>query len=36
MDTTKARDVLGWAPRHTTRDTLELTVAGARAEGVLR
>lgn len=35
MDNSKARDKLGWEPKHSTRETLEDTVAGARAEGVL-
>jgi len=28
MDTTRARELLGWAPRHTAADTLAATVAG--------
>jgi nucleoside-diphosphate-sugar epimerase len=35
MDTAKARDKLGWQPAYDARETLEETVAGARAEGVL-
>jgi nucleoside-diphosphate-sugar epimerase len=35
MDSSKAKQKLGWQPRHDTRDTLEQTVAGARAEGLL-
>jgi UDP-glucose 4-epimerase len=33
METAKARRLLGWRPRHDARDTLEETVAGARAKG---
>ena len=36
MDTAKAKRLLGWRPRHTARQTLLETVAGARAEGLLR
>jgi UDP-glucose 4-epimerase len=36
MDTTKAREKLGWQPEYDTRATLEQTIEGARAEGVLR
>jgi nucleoside-diphosphate-sugar epimerase len=36
MDTTKARENLGWLPEHDTRETLELTVEGARAEGIIQ
>jgi UDP-glucose 4-epimerase len=35
MDTAKAREKLGWKPKHGTRETLEQTVAAARAEGIL-
>jgi UDP-glucose 4-epimerase len=35
MDTAKARRLLRWRPRHTTRDTLAETVAGARGAGVI-
>ena len=35
MDTTKARRLLRWRPRHTTRETLAETVAGARSAGVI-
>jgi UDP-glucose 4-epimerase len=35
MDTSKARDELGWSPRHDALETLEETVAGARAKGML-
>jgi nucleoside-diphosphate-sugar epimerase len=35
MDCSKAKEKLGWQPRYDTRETLEQTVAGARAEGVL-
>jgi nucleoside-diphosphate-sugar epimerase len=35
MDTTKAREKLGWQPAHDTRATLADTVAGAREEGII-
>lgn len=35
MDTAKARRELGWKPRHGAWETLEETVAGARAKGLL-
>jgi nucleoside-diphosphate-sugar epimerase len=35
MATTKARQDLGWSPRHNARETLAETVAGARAKGLL-
>jgi len=35
MDTSKAREKLGWQPEHDTHETLEQTVESARAEGVL-
>ena len=35
MDTSRARDQLGWAPEHGARATLEETVEAARAAGVL-
>jgi UDP-glucose 4-epimerase len=35
MDTTKAREVLGWDPDHDTPETLRQTVESARAEGVI-
>jgi nucleoside-diphosphate-sugar epimerase len=35
MDTTKARKELGWRPQHDALETLEETVAGARAKGML-
>jgi nucleoside-diphosphate-sugar epimerase len=35
MDTSKARDTLGWQPAHDTRETLAQTVEGARAEGLV-
>lgn len=35
MDTGKARRDLGWQPRHDAPETLEETVAGARARGLL-
>jgi UDP-glucose 4-epimerase len=35
MDTQKARDKLGWEPRHDTRETLAETVEGAREEGLI-
>jgi UDP-glucose 4-epimerase len=36
MDTSRARSVLGWEPRHDARETLEQMVRAARAEGLLR
>jgi nucleoside-diphosphate-sugar epimerase len=36
MDTTRARTVLGWQPRHDARDTLQAMVRAARAEGLIR
>jgi nucleoside-diphosphate-sugar epimerase len=35
MDTSKAREKLGWQPAHDTRETLAETVAGAREEGLI-
>lgn len=35
MDTAKARRDLGWQPQHDAHETLEETVAGARAKGLL-
>jgi nucleoside-diphosphate-sugar epimerase len=35
MDTAKARRELGWRPEHDALETLEETVAGARAQGIL-
>jgi nucleoside-diphosphate-sugar epimerase len=35
MDTTRAREQLGWTPRYGAHDVLEQTVAAARAEGLL-
>jgi UDP-glucose 4-epimerase len=35
MDTTRARMVLGWRPRHDARETLEEMVRAARAEGLI-
>jgi nucleoside-diphosphate-sugar epimerase len=35
MDTAKAREKLGWAPAHDTRETLDLTIEGARREGLI-
>ena len=35
MDTTRARKVLGWAPRHDVMDTLRETVDGARQAGIV-
>jgi UDP-glucose 4-epimerase len=35
MDTEKARQKLGWEPAYDTRTTLELTVEGAREEGLI-
>jgi nucleoside-diphosphate-sugar epimerase len=35
MDTQKARAKLGWQPAHDTRETLALTVEGAREEGLI-
>jgi nucleoside-diphosphate-sugar epimerase len=36
MDTTRARTLLGWEPRHDARETLEAMVHTARAERVIR
>ncbi|HEX3975476.1 MAG TPA: NAD-dependent epimerase/dehydratase family protein [Solirubrobacteraceae bacterium] len=36
MDTTRARTVLGWQPRHDARETLREMVAAARAERLIR
>jgi UDP-glucose 4-epimerase len=36
MDTTKAREKLGWDPEYDTQATLTQTVESARAEGILR
>jgi nucleoside-diphosphate-sugar epimerase len=36
MDTSRARTVLGWQPRHDARETLDQMVRAARAEGLLR
>ena len=36
MDTSRARTILGWEPRHDARQTLDEMVAAARAEGLLR
>lgn len=35
MDTTRARDVLGWEPRHNASETLRATVEGAKAAGIV-
>ncbi len=35
MDTTRARDVLGWSPRHDAAATLHATVEGARRAGIV-
>jgi UDP-glucose 4-epimerase len=35
MDTSKAREKLGWQPAHDTRETLAETVEGAREEGII-
>ena len=35
MDTARARELLGWEPRHDAAETLRQTVAGARAAGLL-
>lgn len=35
MDTAKARNELGWLPRHDAHETLAQTVSGARAKGML-
>jgi UDP-glucose 4-epimerase len=35
MDTARARELLGWEPRHDAAETLRETVAGARAAGLL-
>jgi nucleoside-diphosphate-sugar epimerase len=34
MDTAKAREKLGWEPRYDSRETLQQTIAAARAEGL--
>ena len=36
MDTTRARTVLGWEPRHDARETLQEMVRAAQSEGLLR
>jgi nucleoside-diphosphate-sugar epimerase len=36
MDTTRARTILGWAPQHNARETLEAMVRAAREEQLLR
>ena len=36
MDTSRARDLLGWAPQHDARETLEQMVRAARAERLIR
>ena len=36
MDTSRARDVLGWRPRHDARETLEAMVQAARSERLIR
>jgi UDP-glucose 4-epimerase len=36
MDTTRARTVLGWQPRHDARETLEAMVRAARSEQLIR
>ena len=36
MDTSRARDVLGWRPRHDARETLEAMVQAARSERIIR
>ncbi len=36
MDTTRARTMLGWQPRHDARETLEAMVRAARSEGLIR
>lgn len=35
MDCTRARDQLGWDPQHSSRETLDETLAGARESGLL-
>lgn len=35
MDTSRAKEVLGWAPRHDVVDTLRATVRGARRAGIV-
>ncbi len=35
MDCSRARTQLGWSPQHTSRETLDETVAGARESGLL-
>jgi nucleoside-diphosphate-sugar epimerase len=36
MDTTKAREQLGWTPEHDARETLASMVASARGAEVIR
>jgi nucleoside-diphosphate-sugar epimerase len=36
MDTSRARDLLDWAPEHDARETLEQMVRAARAERLIR
>ena len=36
MDTTRARKLLGWRPRHDARDTLQEMVRAARSERLIR
>ena len=36
MDTTRARTVLGWQPRHDARETLEDMAGAARSAGLIR
>jgi UDP-glucose 4-epimerase len=36
MDTSRARELLGWRPRHDARDTLQEMVAAARSERLIR
>ncbi len=36
MDTTKAREQLGWTPQHDARETLERMIAGARGAELIR
>ncbi len=36
MDTSRARDLLGWTPEHDARETLQQMVRAARAERLIR
>ena len=35
MDCTRARTKLGWDPKHSSRETLDETIAGGRESGLL-